>query len=140
MEEYFEGVSYRDVEVLGNFQLSTDTPSNYCDKLAIINQSRAFPDQSYPSRADPEHDPAAQGLPVPAASGAFTSSSASGSVVPSTSAPDSSVKELHDTLITHHHSVVKLLENAGIKDVCSLYKGSRVDKMLMSLGPKKSTA
>ena len=137
MEEFFEGVSYRDVEVLGNFQLSTDTPSNYCDKLAIINQSRAFPDQSYPSGADPEHEPAAQGLPVPAASGASTSASASGSVVPSTSAPDSSVKELHDTLIAHHHSVVMLLENTGIKDVCSLYKGSRVDKMLMSLGPKE---
>ena len=139
MEEYFEGVSYKNIEVLGNFQLSSDTPTNYVDKLAIINQSRAFPDQAYPSGADPDHEPAVQGLPMPSSSsgagGASTSAAASGSAVPSSS--DASVKELHDTLIAHHHSVVKLLENAGIKDVCSLYKGSRVDKMLMALGPKE---
>ena len=136
MDEFFEGVSYKNIEVLGNFQLSSDTPTNYCDKLAIINQNRAFPDQSYPSGADPDHEPAVQGLPVPSSSssgavGASTST-ASGSVVPPSS--DASVKELHDTLIAHHHSVVKLLENAGIKDVCSLYKGSRVDRMLNVIG------
>ena len=141
IEEYFEGVSYKDIEVLGNFKLSTDEARHYCDKLAIISQTRAFPDQAYPSGADPEHQPAAQGMAVsapvaPAPAGASTSA-ASGSATAPSSAADSAVKDLHETLIAHHHSVVKLLENAGIKDVCSLYKGTKIDKMLMSLGPKE---
>ena len=143
MEEFFEGVSFNNIEVLGNFQLSSDTPSNYCDKLAIINQNRAFPDQSYPVGADPDYEPSVQGLPMPSSSSsgasggavAASTSAASGSAVPPPS--DATVKELHDTLIAHHHSVVKLLENAGIKDVCSLYRGSRVDRLLMSMGPKE---
>ena len=37
MDEFFEGVSFNNIEVLGNFQLSSDAATNYCDKLAIIN-------------------------------------------------------------------------------------------------------
>ena len=43
VEEVFEGLSYGVVQVLGGFQLSTDDPRNYTDRLAIISQERYFP-------------------------------------------------------------------------------------------------
>ena len=54
-EEVFEGVSYGEVNVLRGFQLSTDDPRNYTDKLSIITKERYFPEESYPAGSDPEH-------------------------------------------------------------------------------------
>ena len=63
MEEIFEGMSYGVVQVLGGFQLSTDDPRNYTDRLAIISQERYFPTENYPVGADPEyHVPFTEGL------------------------------------------------------------------------------
>ena len=36
-----------------------------------------------------------------------------------------------------HHNIVKLLEKAGVKNVCGLYERSSVDTVLQSLGPKE---
>ena len=50
---------------------------------------------------------------------------------------DPAVKELNETLISMHHNIVKLLEKAGVKNVCGLYERSSVDTVLQSLGPKE---
>ena len=44
VDQMFEGLSCGEVEVLGNFQLSTDDPRNYTDKISILTQKRYFPD------------------------------------------------------------------------------------------------
>ena len=121
----FEGLSYGVVQVLGGFQLSTDDPWNYTDRLAIISQDRYFPSEEYPVGADPSYS-------VPFTGGPSTSSEG---VAPST-VVDPALKDLQDSLISHHHTIVKMLEKAGVKDVCSLYNKSKVDTILQSLGPK----
>ena len=125
VEEVFEGLSYGVVQVLGGFQLSTDDPRNYTDRLAIISQERYFPSEDYPVGADPEYS-------VPFTGGPSTSSEG----VASPTVVDPALKDLQDSLISHHHTIVKMLEKAGVKNVCSLYNKSKVDTILQSLGPK----
>ena len=130
VEEIFEGMSYGIVQVLGGFQLSTDDPRNYTDKLAIITQERYFPTESYPPGADPEYQIAPTAGP---SSTAGPSTSAAGVAPPEL---DPAVKDIQESLISHHHTIVKMLEKVGVKDVCALYRRSKVDTILQSLGPK----
>ena len=58
VEELFEGLACGEVEVLGNFQLSSDDPRNYTDKISILTQTRYFPEEQYPSGSDPDHQAA----------------------------------------------------------------------------------
>ena len=55
VEELFEGLACGEVEVLGNFQLSSDDPRNYTDKISVLTQTRYFPEEQYPSGSDPDH-------------------------------------------------------------------------------------
>ena len=97
VEEVFEGLSYGVVQVLGGFQLSTDDPRNYTDRLAIISQERYFPSENYPVGADLEYS-------VPFTGGLSTSSEG----VVSPTVVDPALKDLQDSLISHHHTIVKM--------------------------------
>ena len=144
VEELFEGLACGEVEVLGNFQLSTDDYRNYTDKISVLTQTRYFPEEQYPLGSDPDHQTATA---TSATTSATSDPSQAGAVVgPSTSQAgastaslpdlDPAVKELNETLISMHHNLVKLLEKAGVKNVCGMFERNSVDTALQSLGPK----
>ena len=58
VEELFEGLACGEVEVLGNFQLSSDDPRNYTDKISVLTQTRYFPEEQYPPGSDPDNQAA----------------------------------------------------------------------------------
>ena len=144
VNELFEGLSCGEVEVLGNFQLSTDDYRNYTDKISILTQTRYFPEEQYQPGSDPDHQVAAasstttSAVPDPSQAGATavpSTSQAGASAIPLPEI-DPAVKELNETLISMHHNLVKLLEKAGVKNVCGLYERNSVDTVLQSLGPE----
>ena len=145
VDELFEGLACGEVEVLGNFQLSTDDPRNYTDKISILTQTRYFPEEQYPPGSDPDHQAAAatstttSATPDPSQAGAVAGPSTSGAGASAVPLPeiDPAVKELNETLISMHHNLVKLLEKAGVKNVCGMFERNSVDTVLQSLGPKE---
>ena len=101
VDQMFEGLSCGEVEVLGNFQLSTDDPRNYTDKISILTQRRYFPDEQYPSGADPDHQsatstPATSAVPEAGAVAGPSTSVAGASAFPPAEI-DPAVKELNET-------------------------------------------
>ena len=92
-DEYFEVLSCGDISILGGFTLSSDDPRNYNDKIPLISQRRHFPDEAYPTGADP--DPLTSAAP---SSADQPSTSAGGSAQPLPSL-DPAIKQLHETLI-----------------------------------------
>ena len=147
VEELFEGLACGEVEVLGNFQLSSDDPRNYTDKISILTQTRYFPEEQYPSGSDPDHQAAtatsvsssATSDPSQAGAVAGPSTSQAGASVASLPDLDPAVKEMNETIISMHHNLVKLLEKAGVKNVCGMFQRNSVDTVLQSLGPKDVT-
>ena len=123
VEELFEGLACGEVEVLGNFQLSSDDPRNYTDKISILTQTRYFPEEQYPSGSDPDHQAAtatsvsSSATSDPSQAGAVAGPSTSQAGASAASLPDldPAVKEMNETLISMHHNLVKLLEKAGVK-------------------------
>ena len=144
VEELFEGLACGEVEVLGNFQLSSDDPRNYTDKISILSQTRYFPEEQYPPGSDPDHQAATatsvtnSATPGPSQAGAAAgpSTSQAGASAASLQDIDPAVKELNETLISMHHNLVKLLEKAGVQNVCGMFERNSVDTVLQSLGPK----
>ena len=144
VEELFEGLACGEVEVLGNFQLSSDDPRNYTDKISVLTQTRYFPEEQYPLGSDPDHQTAtatsvttsATSDPSQADAVAGPSTSQAGASAASLPDLDPAVKELNETLISMHHNLVKLLEKAGVKNVCGMFERNSVDTVLQSLGPK----
>ena len=129
VEELFEGLACGEVEVLGNFQLSSDDPRNYTDKISILTQTRYFPEEQYPPGSDPDHQTATatsvstSATPDPSQAGAVAGPSTSQAGASAASLPDldPAVKELNETLISMHHNLVKLLEKAGVNNVCGMF-------------------
>ena len=144
-EEVFEGMACGEIFVLGDFNLTSDDPLNYTDKVPIIQQTRYFPDQQYPSGADPDplllpDTPSGQESAAAVGSEpvASTSAGASSSIgpLPALPAVDTAMKDLQEQLISHHASIVKMCQKVGIKDVCSINQKSKVDALIQSLDPK----
>ena len=82
VDQLFEGLACGEVEVLGNFQLSTDDYRNYTDKISILTQTRYFPEEQYPSGSDPDHQsatstPTVSAVPDPSQAGATAGPSTS---------------------------------------------------------------
>ena len=100
--------------------------------------------QQYPPGSDPDHQIATatstttSATPDPSQTGAVAGPSTSQAGASATSLPDidPAVKELNETLISMHHNLVKLLEKAGVKNVCGMFERNSVDTVLQSLGPK----
>ena len=100
--------------------------------------------QQYPPGSDPDHQIATatstttSATPDPSQAGAVAGPSTSQAGASATSLPDidPAVKELNETLISMHHNLVKLLEKAGVKNVCGMFERNSVDTVLWSLGPK----
>ena len=135
VEELFKGLACGEVEILGNFQLSTDDYRNYTDRISILSQTRYFPEEQYPPGSDPDHQIATatstttSATPDPSQAGAVAGPSTSQAGASATSLPDidPAVKELNETLISMHHNLGKLLEKAGVKNVCGMFERNSVD-------------
>ena len=135
-EEFFEGVSCGEVSTLGSFSLSSDDPRNYNDKIPLISQRRQFPDEAYPTGADP--DPlTAQASAAPTSAGQ-PSTSAGGAAQPSPGL-DPTIQQLHETLISHHQNIVKMCHRVGIKNVCAIQQKSKLENLLQSIDPEDFT-
>ena len=132
-DEYFEGLSCGDISILGGFTLSSDDPRNYNDKIPLISQRRHFPDEAYPTGADP--DPLTSTAP---SSADQPSTSAGGSAQPQPGL-DPAIKQLHETLISHHQNIVKMCQRVGIKNVCSIQQKSKLENLLQSADPEDFT-
>ena len=143
--EEFEGLETRAVEVLGQFSLESDDPSNYTDRFTFMQQRREWPGKRYPPGADLEEDPygrvsqliaaqqpqpqGATGGPVPSTSGAGTSRAP---VLP-TPQENKALLDMKKGLIQYHHDLVRMCSKAGIPDVCAHYKETRVENILKGL-------
>ena len=148
-EEIFEGMACGEVAVLGGFTLTADDPLIYTDKVPIINQARHFPDQQYPTGADPDPlmsdapsvQAAASSGSQPVASTSAGASSATGGSLPQLPGlpVDTAMKDLQETLISHHASLVQMCKKVGIKDICSITQKSKLDTILSSIDPKDLT-
>ena len=109
-----------------------------------MSQTRYFPEEQYPPGSDSDHQTAtatsvttsATSDPYQAGAVAGPSTSQAGASAASLPDIDPAVKELNETLISMHHNLVKLLDKAGVKNVCGMFERTSVDTVLQSLGPK----
>ena len=49
------------------------------------------------------------------------------------------MKDLQETLISHHASLVQMCKKVGLKDICSVTQKSKLDTILSSIDPKDLT-
>ena len=134
VEEVFEGLTCKKPKCLGNFTLSGDSPENYTDKLSFLDQSRAFPKQSYPQGSD--FDTNGGKLPS-GASFATSNPGPSTSTAGVLSAPvpevDPATIQLNKDLIDWHFRIVQMCKRVGVADVCATFKKSRLENYIDGL-------
>ena len=134
IEEVFEGLSCKKPQVLVGFRLEADDPVNYTDKLSFLDQTRAFPKQSYPQGAD--FDSNGSNLPRSLRSTSVGKSGPSTSTAGTASADpvvDPATAEFKKDLVDWHFRIVQMCKRVGIDDVCSTYKKSRMENLLDGL-------
>ena len=117
--EVYLGMTCKNVQKLGGYRLSQDSPSMFTDKPDFLVMDREFPDEEYPEGADGITTPA----PVP---GTSTGEGSSAEV--------QQVKEqTKNMLVRMHTELVKMATKSGISDLCALDKGERVENVLQGI-------
>ena len=122
------------------------TPSTTLTRSPLFNKPGTSLTKTILLRADPDplllpDVPAIQAVASatgsePVASTSSGDASAQPSALPQV---DTAMKDLQEQLISHHANLVKMCQNVGIKDICSINQKSKLDTILLSIDPKDLT-
>ena len=117
-KELYLALPCRSMQRVGGYSLTTDDPAVFTDKITFVDLVKEFP-EPYPPGADSETPPP-QAVP-------------SGSQAKEVPQPK---KEMVAMLSRMHFELTKLAKNAGVKDLCALEKGNRLENIIAGLTSK----